>query len=340
MEIIGPMFGSSIWEPVRSEFSYSSVKGSLFPKFIPEIRKMLQEISGDVIYASKSLFTSFGVGLIKKHIAKRPLVLDIDDWEAPFILKYHGRRNILYPNSHLSTVIHERLTCLVDEITVSNRFLQKRFGGTIVWHARDTEHLDPLKYDGTRLKESFGIAGKKVVTFLGTPRPHKGLDDLIKAIGMLQDKQLVLMIIGLDESVEARNVRDMMKKTLSKEQILDLGIQPIHDVPKYLSLSDLVVIPQRKTSESVGQIPAKVFDAMAMAKPIIATSVSDLPEILDHCGWIVDPEDPPQLALAIEEAFDKPDKAHDFGQKARDRCLKRYSYDAMEKVLANIFDKY
>ncbi|MDY6952013.1 MAG: glycosyltransferase, partial [Thermodesulfobacteriota bacterium] len=329
VEIIGPMFGASVWEPVQSEFPYVSVKGRSFPKFIPQIRKMVNQIKGDVIYASKPLFTSFGIGLIRKCMGKRPLVLDIDDWETPFALKYLGKGNVLHPNSYWSTLAHEKTVFLADAITVSNRFLQKNFGGTIVCHARDTGHLDPLKYDGRSRRKELGIgADKRVVTFLGTPRPHKGLEDLVQAIARLQDNRLLLMIIGLDESREAENIRNMMKRTLPDEQVLDVGIQPIRDVPKHLSLTDLVVIPQRKTVESVGQIPARVFDAMAMGKPIVATRISDLPEILDGCGWLVEPENPVQLAQAINEVFDNFDEAEEKGQRARKKCVKQYSYDA------------
>lgn len=340
VEIVGPMFESSVWEPVQSEFSYKGVKGCLFPRFIPQIRKMLETIKGDIIYAHKPVFTSFAIGLIKKHASKRPLVLDIDDWEAPLRLKYHGKKNILYPNSYWSTLLHERSIRLADEITVSNRFLQKKFGGTTVYHARDTKHLDPVKYDDMRLKEEFGVTGRKVVTFLGTPRPHKGLEDLIKAFAMLQDKQLVLMVVGLDKSEYAQDIRKMMGELLPKGQTLKFGMQPIHDVPKFLSFTDLVVIPQRKTLESIGQTPAKVFDAMAMAKPIIATNVSDLPEILENCGWIVDPEKPLQLGKTMKGVFANPDRARHMGKKAREKCIRQYSYDAAEKILVEIFNKF
>ena len=90
----------------------------------------------------------------------------------------------------------------------------------------------------------------------------------------------------------------------------------------------------------MGQVPAKVFDAMAMAKPIIATAVSDLPEILDSCGWIVEPASPEQLAEAIQYVINHPKEAEQMGQKARQKCIENYSWDAMEKVLVNIFRKY
>jgi len=107
-----------------------------------------------------------------------------------------------------------------------------------------------------------------------------------------------------------------------------------------LAIADVVVIPQRKNFATIGQMPAKVFDAMAMAKPIIATNVSDLPEILDGCGWIVESENSEQLAETIQYVLHNLEEAKEIGRKAREKCIKRYSWDAMERVLNKIFSKY
>jgi len=77
-----------------------------------------------------------------------------------------------------------------------------------------------------------------------------------------------------------------------------------------------------------------------MAKPIIATSVGDLPEILDGCGWIVEPENPEKLAEKIQYVFTHPNEAKEMGWKAREKCKAKYSYEAMETILLNIFKKY
>jgi glycosyltransferase involved in cell wall biosynthesis len=55
-----------------------------------------------------------------------------------------------------------------------------------------------------------------------------------------------------------------------------------------------------------------------MAKPIIATNISDIPEILDGCGWITEPENPRQLAEIIKYVFDHPVEAKEKGKKARE----------------------
>ena len=77
-----------------------------------------------------------------------------------------------------------------------------------------------------------------------------------------------------------------------------------------------------------------------MAKPIIATNVSDIPEILDGCGWIVEPENPRQLAETIKYVFDHPVEAKERGEKAGEKCVKEYSWEMMEKKLIAIFENY
>lgn len=79
---------------------------------------------------------------------------------------------------------------------------------------------------------------------------------------------------------------------------------------------------------------------MAMARPIITTNVSRIPEILDGCGWIVEPENPKQLSGIIQAIYEHRSEAKERGKKAREKCKREYSWDVMEKKLIAIFDKY
>jgi glycosyltransferase involved in cell wall biosynthesis len=149
-----------------------------------------------------------------------------------------------------------------------------------------------------------------------------------------------LVLVGLDEDYDSQYLKVFAKKKLGDKKIRIFGLQPIQDVPEFLSIADIVAIPQKRNFATAVQIPAKVFNAMAMAKPTIATSVSDLPEILKNCGWIVEPEKPEQLAKAIQYIFDHPEEAKVMGWRARQKCIAEYSYTAIEKVLVSIFSKY
>ncbi|MCK4734615.1 MAG: glycosyltransferase family 4 protein [Methanophagales archaeon] len=356
VEIVGPIFGDVIWKPVANDRSitYKSVK--IRGRFKPywQIRELAKKIDGDVIYASKPLFTSFGVGLLKKLSDGKPLFLDIDDWQMGFMKEnysnlsfthrfYYLAASALYfynTGSYWNNLFGEKLPHLADEITVSNNFLKDKFGGTIVWHGRDTEAFNPRKFNREQLREKYKIGrDKKIVMFFGTPREHKGIEDLIKSIELIKNQDILLVIVGIDKDYYSQNLVKIGKEILG-DGFRVFGLQPFEKVPEFLAVSDVVVIPQRRNFATIGQVPAKVFDAMAMAKPIIATNVSDLHEILDGCGWIVEPDKLEELANTIQYVLDNPEEAEEMGWKARQKCIDKYSWDAMEKILINIFRKY
>ena len=116
------------------------------------------------------------------------------------------------------------------------------------------------------------------------------------------------------------------------------GPQPFESIPEFLAAADLVVLNQRPGAAGDGQLPAKVFDAMSMAKPIIATDVSDLPKVLDGCGKILSGTSAGELAQAIDAILSNPENANHMGRQARDRCVAEYSFDSVRPKLGSIVE--
>jgi len=88
---------------------------------------------------------------------------------------------------------------------------------------------------------------------------------------------------------------------------------------------------------TVGQTPAKIFDAMAMAKPIVATNVGDLPDILEGCGCIISPGDITALKREIEHILSHEKESKRMGELARQRFLDKYDIKAVrERVVSMI----
>jgi len=170
--------------------------------------------------------------------------------------------------------------------------------------------------------------------FLGTPRPHKGIDDLLIALKQISTPGLRLVIIGVENQQEFLKGLDQS----IRDRVVVLPKIPFKNLPEFLSAADIVAIPQRQTSDSIGQIPAKLFDAMSMAKPIIATRVSDIPEVLEGCGYLVDPSEPSQLADAIQYIFSHPGEAKATGCAARERCKQRYDMHNLERDLHGLVE--
>ena len=342
VEIIGPSKREKIWAPMAQiDIPIKKFVWERYPGFHRIKKNIMDVIDGDVILASKLMPTSFGIGLQKKIFSGKPLLLDIDDWELGFF--YHsgfwgkvGRfLNFSNPNGLPYVWRIERLVGHADAVSVSNRFLQKKYGGTLLPHCRDTDVLNPLKFNAGDVKEKMGFVGKKILMFLGTPRPHKGIDDLLQAFKKVDNSDLNLVIIGVENKQEFLKGIDESVKN----RVTIIPKIPFNKLSEYLSVADIICIPQRRTSDSVGQIPARLFDAMAMAKPIIATKVSDIPEVLGDCGYLVDPSNPSQLANAIQYVLSHSDEARVKGDAARARCRQKYDLRNLESGLRGLIEQ-
>ncbi len=61
---------------------------------------------------------------------------------------------------------------------------------------------------------------------------------------------------------------------------------------------------------------------------------------MDGCGWIVESENTEQLAETIQYVLNNSEEAGEIGWKAQQKCIGKYSWDVMEKVLVKVFGKY
>ena len=235
----------------------------------------------------------------------------------------------LQPTSLKYMYVMERLAPLADGVTVVSTFLQKRFGGVKLPHGPDTRLFDPSPYNKRDLRLKWGIDERaRLILFAGNPSPYKGLEDILGALDRLTARHDQLRLLMAGRSPEHPYTQKLLAQ--APERIIHLGPQPHALMPELLALSDMVVLPQRRTPVTSAQVPAKVFEAMAMAKPIVASCMSDLPEILDGCGLLVEPGDVVQLTAAIERLLDDEALAVELGKRARERCLLHYSWDAMD----------
>lgn len=341
VEIVGPRFGAAVWEPVAAEaVPVRSIPGGRLPGFATRMPALARLADGDLLYASKPKLTSAGIGYLARFAGRRPLLLDIDDWETGFFLRGGfwgavGRAvNLADPNGLTWTWLMERLRGLADGVTVASRFLEQRFGGVLVPHVRDTARWIPGRADAGPARERLGVDKERVVMFLGTPRGYKGVEDLAAAVARLARPDVALALVGTDPGSETG--RAMAARHPGARLV---GRVPIAEVPAYLAAADVVVVPQRESSDTRGQVPAKLFDAMALGRPIVSTRVSMIPEILDGCGALVAPGDVAGLAAAIAHLLDHPAEADALGQAARRRAVERYSFEAARRVLFPLVER-
>ena len=348
VEVLGFLFGKNIYPEPPSDLAIFCLPGCNYPQLFGSVRQILNKIDGDIICAVKPKPTSYGVALINKIRSHRPVILDIDDWELSWyggdewqyrpnlkqlareLLKKEGAlRN---PDHPLYLKWMESLINHADAITADTQFLLNRFGGIYIPNGKDTCLFDPQKYDPQISRQKYGLAEYRVLMFPGAPRPHKGLEDVLIALDQLQEPDFRLVIVG-------GNPYDNYDEQLIErwgQWIIMLPQTSIEQMPEVVAAAHIVVVPQRDTSVARAQFPIKLMDGMAMAKPVLATRVGDIPEILNEVGYLVDPDSPEQIAEQIKLIFQDLETANEVGKRARNKCLEKYSVEKMASTMESV----
>ena len=307
--------------------------------------QLLQALQGDIIYAYKLKLSSFGLALLHRLRRHKPVILDIDDWE----LSWHGGddwqyrpsvkqlfRDVLKNDGALRNPDHpfylkqiQNYVNQADVITTHNSFLQEKFGGIYLPNGKDTSLFDPHQYDAEACRQELGLSGYRVLLFPGAPRPYKGVEDILTALDLIDQPDLKLVIVG-------GSPYDDYDSKLQKQwghRLIQLPKAPYAEMPKRIAAAHVVVVPQRHHPAAQAQFPLKLTDGMAMAKPILATRVGDIPKILGTAGYLVDPDSPSQLVMGIQTIFSNYQEALEKGRQARIRCQGNYSIDTMAAII-------
>lgn len=347
VEIIGPHFdryGKEIWKPLQnSSIPMRTYRGALFPHYFQTMEELARRIDGDVIYVSKPRLPSYGLGILAKAFWNRPLILDCDDRESSFFASngvirsvqgHHdlsaGTRELDFynPFGQIWTSSCESLVQFADHVTVSNELLQELYGGTIIPHARDERVFDPALYDRDQARAELGIMpDQRMILFVGTPRKHKGIQEIVRALSVIGDERYKLCVTGTGDYLQLRKEVGPLHSWMQ-----EIPVQPFSRLPAILSAADLVCVLQDVSSEvSKYQIPAKVTDAIAMGVPCIATPVGPLRRFVEK-GVVHSAQEGP-LHESIEAILTDPASARDAALKNRQIFLYEYSYSAVRPTL-------
>ena len=345
--VIGPQFSSQLYPLPPQNLKVVAIPARRSLRYAASLSKLLSQINGDVIYAIKPRPTSFGTALLKRTFSKQPIIVDIDDWEMSWFEPYRPKlkqlaRDMLKPMGALHNPEHslylewmERCIDKADGASVTTHFLQKRFGGHYLPNGKDTQIFDPDQYSSALSREKYDLAPYKVLMFPGTARPHKGLEDVLTALDQLDWPDLRLVIVG---GRRPDGYEDELFERWGR-WLIKLPRFPIDEMAEVVAAAHVVVVPQRDVATAKAQFPLKLTDGMAMAKPIIATRVGDIPEILSDGGYLVAPKSPPQIAQQIAHIFQDLEAANRVGRRARDRCIEHYSTQSMAKRLAALLNE-
>jgi glycosyltransferase involved in cell wall biosynthesis len=312
--------------------------------------KMQRAITGDIVLAYTVGLLSFGSALVAKRRRGVPVILDMPEWEVWDHHKWPttARRALFIgrsllgggwsnPHSFKYRYLLDHLTGLADARLVCCEFLRERYGGVLLPQGPDTSVFDPGRFDKRALRRKWGLPDAATLVFFGgNPMPNKGLTEIVAALNALDGRVDSRLVIA-GRSDDSPYVRTLMEE--GRGRVIVLGVQPFAAMPELLATSDLVVLRHAPDPKSRGYVPCKLYEAMAMGIPVISSAHSDVPQILEGCGYVVHSDDPAVLQAEIEHVLTHSGEAAERGRRARARVIERYSWSVMDRILQGVVEE-
>lgn len=192
--------------------------------------------------------------------------------------------------------------------------------------------LDFAKFNVTQeraaMRQSLGIdESAPVALMVGVMRPGKGHDVALRAAELLPDVQFVLVGDG-----EPDFMAPLQRQAQELPNVHMLGRRM--DVPDLLAMSDVFILPS--DSEA---LPTVLIEAGAMGLPAVATRVGGIPEIVQDSktGVLIQPQNPQQLADALQRLLNAPDELQRMGDAAREFVHHRFAIQRQAQQLAQLY---
>jgi colanic acid biosynthesis glycosyl transferase WcaI len=153
--------------------------------------------------------------------------------------------------------------------------------------------------DGAQFRERHGLNGKFVASYVGTHGMAHSLDTVLDAATLTRDDPSIAYVLVGGGSERARLLAK--RDSLGLDNVLMLDQRPRAEIPEILSASDVSLVHLRTSPLFKTVIPSKIFEAMAMAKPILIGVDGEARRIVEDgaCGLYFEPENAQALANSM-----------------------------------------
>jgi len=167
------------------------------------------------------------------------------------------------------------------------------------------------------MRYRYGWGERNLVMYIGTHGLSQGLETVLAAARELEDREdLHFVFVGSGAE------RESLIKTAEKDGLKNVEFipnQPRPDMPEFYAAADICLVPLKQREVFLTNIPSKMFEIMACARPIILGVEGQGREILEAAGAgvAVPPEHPHALAEAIRALADDPEARRRYGENGR-----------------------
>lgn len=199
--------------------------------------------------------------------------------------------------------------------------------------------VDVERYDGAGSLKRRDLGLREDLAVIGTVcrlvEPKKGLRILLQAVARLRRQTsspgCQLLIVG--EGPALQQLQGLSAELGLAPWVVFAGVR--RDIPGLLPLMDLFVLPSLYEGFGIA-----ILEAMAAGRPVVATAVGGIPEVVVHgeTGLLVPPGDPVALADALHELLAHPERARALGAHGRERAREKFRIESIVRQHETLYE--
>jgi len=266
-------------------------------------------VKTDLIIATSPQFFTAVSGRILSFFKGKPWVMEVRDLWPDSIAAVGSMNKSSIPFKILKKIEHHLYLSASKIVVVTDSF--KKY--VIKDHQITPEKVGvfkngvlisnfkkPKPNDVMTLKESLGLKNKIVISYLGTHGLAHGLKFILESISKISNPDLHFLFIG--DGAEKQNLIKY-SKTLHSKKFTFIESVTKSEIPLYIDISDYSLVNLKKSDEFKNVIPSKIFENIAMYKPILLGVEGESKKLIDdyEVGVCFEPENKESFLNAIKD---------------------------------------
>lgn len=297
----------------------------------------------DIVISTSPQFFNGLAGYFVSRLKRCPWLLEIRDLWPESILAVGALKNrqLIALLESAERFAYRKADHIVPVTNAFRKHILARGGRddsiTVIRNGVDLKFFQPTGKDLAFARE-LGVENCFVAAYVGTHGMAHGLDLLIAAAEKLRHRTDIAILLAGDGAERKRLLAEVEKRGLTNIRLL--GQLPKADMPKLWSITDVSLAVLKKLDLFLTVIPSKIFESMAMKKPIVLGVAGESAELLAESGGgiCIEPENVDQLVSAIVQLADSPDYRQALGESGYDYVHTHFDRSVLADRYAQILD--
>lgn len=301
-------------------------------------------IDPDIVIGTSPTFFAAMAAAATGIQRKVPFIMEVRDlWPAIFVeLEVLQNRHLIRWLEHWELTLYRKALRI---ITVTEGFRRNLLSRGIpsekvftITNGADLGFWQPTEARPA-LRRQLGLERSFVVLYVGAHGISHALRCVIESAERLRNHTDIHFLFVGEGAEKEQLIRQAQQARLRNVRFL----KPVDKkgVKEFYDIADVCLVPLRDVALFETFIPSKIFEIMAMARPIIGSVRGETADILRRSGGalVVAPEDSDAIAQAILQMYRNPDRGEAMGQKGRGFVMRQYSRNALAALYVDIIDE-